>query len=104
MEGHGDGWFNTGDVGSLDASGYLFIRHFGYLIEYLREVMLCFRLSSGRSKEIINRGGETISPFEVEEALQQHPAVKEALAFSAPHRQFQETVGVMIVTKAGQQR
>ena len=41
----------------------------------------------GRSKEIINRGGETISPFEIEEAVQQHPSVKEVLAFSAPHEQ-----------------
>jgi acyl carrier protein len=64
-------WFNTGDMGYLDEKGYLFI--------------------SGRSKEIINRGGETISPFEIEEVLIQHPFVKEALAFSAPHETFQET-------------
>ena len=42
---------------------------------------------TGRSKEIINRGGETISPFEIEEAVQQYPSVKEVLAFSAPHDQ-----------------
>ena len=75
------GWFNTGDMGSLDDEGYLFI--------------------SGRSKEIINRGGETISPFEIEEAIQQHPSVKETLAFSAPHEQYQETVGCVIVTRPG---
>jgi acyl-CoA synthetase (AMP-forming)/AMP-acid ligase II len=72
------GWFNTGDMGSLDAAGYLYI--------------------SGRSKEIINRGGETISPFEIEEAVLQHPHVKEVLAFSAPHAEYQESVGVCIVT------
>ena len=59
---------------------------------------------SGRSKEIINRGGETISPFEIEEAVVQHPSVKECLAFSAPHEQYQETVGCIIVTKAGMPR
>ena len=59
---------------------------------------------SGRSKEIINRGGETISPFEIEEAVVQHPSVKEIIAFSAPHEQFQETVGAAIVTRSGQQR
>jgi len=78
----GEGWFNTGDVGSLDKEGYLFI--------------------SGRSKEIINRGGETISPFEIEEAVVQHPRIKETIAFSAPHEQFQETVGAVIVTKPGE--
>jgi len=78
------GWFNTGDVGHLDEQGYLFI--------------------SGRSKEIINRGGETISPLEIEEALIQHPLVQEALAFSAPHFEFQETVGVVVVSKPGHPR
>jgi len=73
------GWFNTGDMGHVDEQGYLFI--------------------SGRSKEIINRGGETISPFEIEEAVVQHPSVKECLAFSAPHAQYQETVGCILVTK-----
>lgn len=75
------GWFNTGDMGYLDANGYLFI--------------------SGRSKEIINRGGETISPFEIEEALVQHKDIKEAIAFSAPHAQYQESVGALIVLKGG---
>lgn len=84
VQGHGEGWFNTGDMGCLDQQGYLFIQ--------------------GRSKEIINRGGETISPFEIEEAIQQHPFVKEVLAFSAPHDQYQETVGALIVTKANQPR
>jgi hypothetical protein len=78
------GWFNTGDVGCLDKNGYLFI--------------------SGRSKEIINRGGETISPFEIEEAIVQQPDVKEVLAFSAPHETYQETVGIVLVSKSGSSR
>jgi acyl-CoA synthetase (AMP-forming)/AMP-acid ligase II/carbonic anhydrase/acetyltransferase-like protein (isoleucine patch superfamily)/acyl carrier protein len=77
-------YFNTGDVGYLDAEGYLFI--------------------SGRSKEIINRGGETISPFEIEEAIIQHPNIKDCMAFSAKHKEFQETVGIVIVTKANYPR
>mmetsp|Transcript_1799 Transcript_1799/g.2830 ORF Transcript_1799/g.2830 Transcript_1799/m.2830 type:complete len:1652 (-) Transcript_1799:132-5087(-) len=79
-----NGWFDTGDIGHLDEAGYLFI--------------------SGRSKEIINRGGETISPFEIEEVLVQHPCIKEACAFSAPHVSFQETVGVVIVTETSEPR
>ncbi len=71
------GWFNTGDVGYLDSHNYLFL--------------------TGRSKEIINKGGETISPFEIEEAVLQHPLVKETLAFAAPHREYQETVGCVVV-------
>ena len=69
-----NGWFDTGDLGYLDAGGYLFI--------------------NGRSKEIINRGGEVISPFEVEEAMMHCPLIKDCLAFSAPHDLLQETVRV----------
>ena len=72
-----EGWFNTGDMGHLDENNYLYI--------------------SGRWKEIINRGGETISPFEIEEAIIQHPMVKDTIAFSAPHAKLQETIGVVIV-------
>jgi acyl-CoA synthetase (AMP-forming)/AMP-acid ligase II/acyl carrier protein/acetyltransferase-like isoleucine patch superfamily enzyme len=73
------GYFDTGDVGYLDTSGYLFI--------------------TGRSKEVINRGGETISPFEIEEALIQHPFIQEACVFSVPHSHYQETIGAVIVMK-----
>ena len=85
-----DGWFDTGDMGYMDVDGYLFV--------------------TGRSKEVINRGGELISPFEVEEAIAtaaQKPGspifgrVSQALAFSVTHDVLQEVVGVVLVTPEG---
>lgn len=64
-----DGWFPTGDLGYLDKGGSLYI--------------------TGRSKEVINRGGETLSPFEIEDAMRSHPSLREVMAFSAPHSLFQ---------------
>ena len=75
------GWFRTGDQGYLDADGYLFI--------------------TGRLKEIINRGGEKISPREVEEVLMGHPAVAEVTALAIPHAQLGEDVAVAIVLREG---
>lgn len=78
------GWFDTGDLGYLDEDGYLFI--------------------TGRSKEVINRGGEIISPMEVEEAVARHPDVVTCAALSAPHDVLQEVVGLALVIKAGRPR
>jgi len=75
------GFFDTGDLGYLDKDGYLFI--------------------TGRSKEVINRGGELISPFEVEEVYQQHPSLSQVLAVSVPHDTLQEVVGLIVVPKEG---
>ena len=74
-----NGWFRTGDLGSLDTEGYLYLK--------------------GRIKEIINRGGEKISPREVDEVLLDHPAVKEVVTFAAPHTLLGEDVAAAIVLK-----
>jgi oxalate---CoA ligase len=67
-----DGWFRTGDQGFLDENGYLTL--------------------VGRLKELINRGGEKISPREIDEVLLAHPAVKEAVCFGVPHKMWGEEV------------
>ena len=72
-----DGWFRTGDLGTLDGAGYL-------------------RLI-GRLKELINRGGEKIAPREIDEVLESHPAVKEAVAFGVPHPTWGEEVAAAVV-------
>jgi len=71
------GWFRTGDLGTLDAGGYL-------------------RLLS-RIKELINRGGEKIAPREIDEVLEAHPAVKEAVSFGVPHPTWGEEVAAAVV-------
>jgi oxalate---CoA ligase len=72
-----DGWFRTGDQGVLGADGYL-------------------RLL-GRIKELINRGGEKIAPREIDEVLESHPAVKEAVAFGVAHPTWGEEVAAAVV-------
>ena len=76
-----EGWFRTGDQGVIDADGYLTL--------------------TGRLKEIINRGGEKISPREVDEALMDHPAVLQAVAFALPHPMLGEDVGAAVVLRDG---
>lgn len=75
-----DGWFRTGDQGMVDEHGRL-------------------RLT-GRLKELINRGGEKISPLEVDAVLLQHPAVAEAVCFGAPDTKYGEAVHAAVVLKA----
>lgn len=74
-----NGWFRTGDLGYLDADGYLFI--------------------VGRLKDVINRGGQKISPLEVEEVLLSHPAVLEAGVFAIPHEKLGENVAAVVVLR-----
>jgi acyl-CoA synthetase (AMP-forming)/AMP-acid ligase II len=77
-----NGWFRTGDQGVLDEAGYL-------------------RLT-GRLKEIINRGGEKISPREVDEVILDHPAVAQVVTFAVPHPKLGEDVAAAVVLKEGQ--
>ena len=76
-----NGWLATGDLGSVDERGLLTI--------------------VGRTKEIINRGGEKIAPYDVEKALLAHPAVREAAAFAVPHARLGENVGAAVVMHPG---
>ena len=80
-EGWRDGWFRTGDQGVMDADGYLTI--------------------TGRLKEIINRGGEKVSPREVDEVLMDHPAVAQVVTFAIPHDKLGEEVGAAVVLREG---
>lgn len=82
-EGFSDGWFRTGDQGILSGDGYLSL--------------------TGRLKEIINRGGEKISPREVDEILMNHPAVEQVVTFALPHEKLGEDVAAAVVLKDGQQ-
>ncbi|HEV8717241.1 MAG TPA: acyl--CoA ligase [Candidatus Binatia bacterium] len=74
-----NGWFRTGDQGILDAGGYLTL--------------------VGRLKELINRGGEKISPREIDEALLTHPAVAEAVCFGIPDAKYGEEVAAAVVLR-----
>lgn len=78
-----NGWFRTGDQGIMSADGYLSL--------------------TGRLKEIINRGGEKISPREVDEVLMNHPAVEQVVTFALPHEKLGEEVAAAIVLRDGQQ-
>ncbi len=76
-----DGWFRTGDQGMLDTEGYLSI--------------------TGRLKEIINRGGEKVSPREIDEILLDHVSVAQVVVFGAPHKRLGEEVAAMVVLHEG---
>jgi acyl-CoA synthetase (AMP-forming)/AMP-acid ligase II len=77
------GWFRTGDQGVMDPEGYLTI--------------------TGRLKEIINRGGEKVSPREVDEILMDHAAVAQVVCFGMPHPKLGEEVAAAVVLREGQQ-
>ncbi|WP_373502965.1 acyl--CoA ligase [Aestuariivirga sp.] len=81
FEAEGERWFRTGDQGALDDEGYLSL--------------------TGRLKEIINRGGEKISPLEVDGVLLDHPAIVQVVAFAMPHPKLGEEVAAAVVLREG---
>lgn len=76
------GWMHTGDLATMDADGYVSI--------------------VGRSKDMIIRGGENVSPREVEEFLYGHPAVADVQVIGIPDDRYGEEIGAFIMLKAGQ--
>ncbi len=78
-----DGWFHTGDIGSLDEDGFLRLH--------------------GRLREVINRGGEKVSLSEVDAVLLRHPAVADAAAFAVPHQRLGQDVAAAVVLHPGMQ-
>jgi len=76
-----DGWFPTRDAGWLDDEGYLFL--------------------AGRADDVIVRGGENISPGEIEDVLTAHPAIADAAAVGVPSTEWGEAVGIAVVFKPG---
>jgi acyl-CoA synthetase (AMP-forming)/AMP-acid ligase II len=76
-------WFRTGDQGAFDEGGYLWL--------------------TGRLKEIINRGGEKVSPLEVDGVLSDHPAVAQVVTFALPHPKLGEEVAAAVVLREGEE-
>ena len=76
-----NGWFHSGDIGKLDADGYLYI--------------------VGRKKDMILRGGYNIYPREIEELLYEHPAVAEAAVVGVKHDELGEEVKAVVYLKPG---
>jgi len=81
FEAEGARWFRTGDQGAFDEEGYLSL--------------------TGRLKEIINRGGEKVSPLEVDGVLLDHPDVAQVVTFAMPHPKLGEEVAAAVVLKEG---
>lgn len=81
FEAEGKRWFRTGDQGTFDADGYLTL--------------------TGRLKEIINRGGEKVSPLEVDGVLSAHPAIAQVVTFALPHPKLGEEVAAAVVLREG---
>ena len=77
-----DGWMHTGDLGYMDADGFVFV--------------------TGRIKELIIKGGENIAPREIDEALLRHPAVLEAAAVGMPDAHYGQEIMACIVLKPGE--
>lgn len=76
-----DGWFDTGDLGRIDAEGFLFIL--------------------GRGKDVINFAGMKVFPYEVESVINQHPLVKESLVYAVSHPQYGQLPSAKVVLKDG---
>ncbi|WP_300033465.1 acyl--CoA ligase [uncultured Roseobacter sp.] len=83
FEAEGKRWFRTGDQGTFDADGYLTL--------------------TGRLKEIINRGGEKVSPLEVDGVLSAHPAIAQVVTFALPHPKLGEEVAAAVVLRDGEE-
>jgi acyl-CoA synthetase (AMP-forming)/AMP-acid ligase II len=81
FEAEGKRWFRTGDQGVFDGDGYLTL--------------------TGRLKEIINRGGEKVSPLEVDGVLSAHPAIAQVVTFALPHDKLGEEVAAAVVLREG---
>jgi long-chain acyl-CoA synthetase len=77
-----DGWLHTGDIGYLDADGYVYI--------------------TDRKKDLVIKGGENISPREIEEGVYTHPAIAEAAVFGVPDPVYDENLVAAVVLRAGQ--
>ena len=83
FQAEGKRWFRTGDQGAFDDDGYLNL--------------------TGRLKEIINRGGEKVSPLEVDGVLMDHPAIAQVVTFALPHPKLGEEVAAAVVLREGQE-
>jgi acyl-CoA synthetase (AMP-forming)/AMP-acid ligase II len=77
-----DGWYRTGDLGKMDSDGYVFV--------------------TGRLKELIIKGGENISPREIDDVLYRHKSVMEAAAFPLPDDNYGQTVAAAIARRPGE--